>query len=139
MTHIPDRPIGFGKLRHQTHLRDRVGRRRIPDLLLEKYTEGLLYEAAQYIIDLEDFIIRQGHSNLEGNIEESNFPAGIAALERAALTLWRYRGCGCGEPNCADFDKMKQADELLARLVKAKRYDDGSGWNMLAECAKRDI
>lgn len=50
----------------------------------------------------------------------------IGKLEVAALSLWRSRGCGC----CVDFVEQGNADELLAKVLDAKEFDDKSGYDL---------
>lgn len=57
----------------------------------------------------------------------------MKALRTAVADYMRSEGCSC----CEDTEAHKKAEAEIAKLLKVKKYKDGSGYNFRTHATKR--
>lgn len=57
----------------------------------------------------------------------------LAEIRRAVADYIKSEGCSC----CQDRDAHKEASERLGKLLKVKKYSDGSGRDFYAYASKQ--
>jgi methionine aminopeptidase len=51
----------------------------------------------------------------------------LKEIRKAVADYMESEGCSC----CRDLDKHNEAEERLGKLLRVKKYDDGSGYNFV--------